>query len=68
LRGVTLVGIESVNCPNAERRAAWSALAELVDQDLLEEMTSEIPFSEVVPTAERLLAGKVRGRVVVKTP
>lgn len=68
LRGVTLVGIESVNCPNAERRAAWSALAELVDQDLLEEMTSEIPFSEVVSKAERLLAGKVRGRVVVKTP
>lgn len=66
LRGVTLVGIESVNCPKAERLSAWQQLAELIDQKQLEDVTSEIAFGNVIQAAEDLLAGKVRGRVVVK--
>lgn len=66
LRGVTLVGIESVNCPKAERLSAWQQLAELIDQKQLEDVTSEIAFDNVIQAAEDLLAGKVRGRVVVK--
>lgn len=66
LRGVTLVGIDSVMCPRPRRVEAWRRLAELIDPARLESMVSEIPLAEVPQTAAALLDGGVRGRVVVR--
>ena len=66
LRGVTLAGINSVQCPLPLRERAWSALARELDQGLLDMMTAHIGLSETIPHAERLLAGQVRGRTVVE--
>mgnify|MGYP001176407552 CR=1 FL=1 len=66
LRGVTLVGIDSVMCPQDRRLAAWSHLAELIDPVKLDAMTSEITLDGVVGAASSLLEGKIRGRVVVR--
>lgn len=65
LRGVTLVGIDSVMRPRADRLQAWQRLARDLDKSLLTQMTREIGLAEAIPTAEALLAGQVRGRVVV---
>ncbi len=65
LRGVTLVGVDSVMCPKAERIEAWSNLARDLDLATLEEMTTELPLDEVIATAPKFLEGRVRGRVVV---
>jgi len=65
LRGVTLVGIDSVMAPRAERLQAWQRLAQDLDVAKLELMTREIGLNEVIDTAASLLAGQVRGRVVV---
>lgn len=65
LRGVTLYGIDSVMAPMALRREAWSRLASDLDPGKLESMTREIGLGEVIPAAERVLAGQVRGRLVV---
>jgi acrylyl-CoA reductase (NADPH) len=66
LRGVTLVGIDSVMCPRNTRLAAWSRLAELIDPSKLEAMASEIALDDTVRAASSLLDGKIRGRVVVR--
>ncbi|OUJ13859.1 MDR family oxidoreductase [Acetobacter okinawensis] len=66
LRGVTLVGIDSVMCPQAVRRQAWARLAEQVNKTLLAGMTRVIPLADVPVVATELLDGKVRGRVVVE--
>ncbi|KAB1070543.1 acrylyl-CoA reductase (NADPH) [Methylobacterium planeticum] len=65
LRGVTLVGIDSVMCPRPERLEAWRRLARDLDPGKLDAMAGEIGLSEVLATAERLLAGQVRGRITV---
>lgn len=65
LRGVTLAGIDSVMRPRADRIEAWSRLARDLDKGLLAPITREIGLGEVIATAGELLAGKVRGRVVV---
>ncbi|MCZ8149454.1 MAG: oxidoreductase [Roseomonas sp.] len=65
LRGVTLAGIDSVMCPRAERLEAWRRLARDLDPAKLEQLTREVPLGDVIPTAELLLAGKIRGRLVV---
>lgn len=65
LRGVTLAGIDSVMRPRADRLEAWSRLARDLDKRLLAPITRTIGLEEVIPTAGELLAGKVRGRVVV---
>ncbi|GGE15836.1 alcohol dehydrogenase [Aureimonas endophytica] len=65
LRGVALLGIDSVYRPRAEREAAWSRLGELLDPALLEEATSEIGLGEAVEAASALLDGRTRGRIVV---
>jgi len=66
LRGVSLLGIDSVMCPLALRKEAWQRLAADLDRTKLEAMTREIGLSEVIETAGTILAGKVRGRIVVK--
>jgi acrylyl-CoA reductase (NADPH) len=60
LRGVTLVGIDSVMCPREERREAWRRLGRDLDPDLLETMTERISLNNCIPVARRLIAGAVR--------
>jgi acrylyl-CoA reductase (NADPH) len=66
LRGVTLAGVDSVMAPIALRREAWSRLATDLDASLLESMTTEIGLDDAVEAAQKLMAGQVRGRTVVK--
>jgi acrylyl-CoA reductase (NADPH) len=65
LRGVNLLGIDSVMCPPARRREAWARLARDLPLDRLDGMTSETKLAELPGLAKEILAGKVRGRVVV---
>jgi acrylyl-CoA reductase (NADPH) len=65
LRGVTLAGIDSVRRPMPDRKVAWSRLAELIDPLTLDAMTRTVTLAEAIPAAHDLLAGKIRGRVVV---
>ena len=66
LRGVCLLGVDSVMCPLPARNAAWERLARDLDRTKLSEITHEIPLTEVIETGPRILAGQVRGRIVVK--
>jgi acrylyl-CoA reductase (NADPH) len=66
LRGVCLLGIDSVMCPLPPRKAAWGRLAKDVDHAKLAEMTTEIGLTEVFDIAPKILAGQVRGRTVVR--
>jgi acrylyl-CoA reductase (NADPH) len=66
LRGVCLLGIDSVMCPLAPRKAAWERLASDLDRSKLSEITHEIPLSQVIDMGPKILAGQVRGRIVVK--
>ena len=66
LRGVCLLGIDSVMCPIELRRTAWSRLASDLDRTKLAEITHEIGLGEVIGAGARILAGQVRGRIVVK--
>lgn len=65
LRGVTLVGVESVMTPHDRRVAAWDRLAEDIDRELLESMVTEVGLGDLVEVTARILEGQVRGRVVV---
>lgn len=65
LRGVTLVGIDSVMCPKPLRLAAWQQLAAELNLTQLDAMTTEIPLDQVIATAPKFLEGQIRGRVVV---
>lgn len=65
LRGVTLAGINSVTQPKAKRVEAWNRLARDLDFNLLPLISHEIGLSEAIEAASRLLAGQLRGRVVV---
>ncbi|MGU7855191.1 acrylyl-CoA reductase (NADPH) [Burkholderia orbicola] len=65
LRGVTLVGIDSVMCPRAERLEAWRRLASDLDVEQLGAIGRRVGLSEVIPLAAELIDGKVRGRIVV---
>ena len=66
LRGVTLVGIDSVMCPLPLRQEAWRRLETDLDRGKIDSMTSEIGLGDVIDAAPRILAGDVRGRIVVK--
>ena len=66
LRGVSLLGIDSVMRPLPNRRAAWERLERVLDRAKLAEMTSEISLAEVPEAARLIIEGKVRGRIVVK--
>lgn len=67
LRGVTLAGVDSVMAPTAKRQRAWDRLAVDLDLALLETMIDEVPLDAAIEKAHALMAGQVRGRVVVKT-
>ncbi|PZA09866.1 oxidoreductase [Rhodopseudomonas palustris] len=66
LRGVCLYGIDSVMCPLAERKRAWERLATDLDPAKLAEITQEISLDQVIDAGAKVLAGQVRGRIVVK--
>lgn len=66
LRGVSLLGIDSVMCPINLRKAAWARLASDLDHGKLAEITHEIGLDEVIAAGAKILAGQVRGRIVVK--
>ncbi|GAB3473196.1 acrylyl-CoA reductase (NADPH) [Polaromonas eurypsychrophila] len=66
LRGVTLAGIDSVMAPLARRQAAWDRLAIDLDPAKLEAIVEEVPLGQAAEKASDLMAGKVRGRIVVK--
>ncbi len=65
LRGVTLYGIDSVMAPLAPRERAWERLARDLDPSLLETVASEISLAEAASVAGDVLAGKIKGRLVV---
>jgi len=66
LRGVCLLGIDSVMCPIERRKTAWNRLARDLDRGKLTEITHEIGLDEVIGAGAKILAGQVRGRIVVK--
>jgi acrylyl-CoA reductase (NADPH) len=65
LRGVTLAGIDSVMCPRAQRLEAWERLGRDLDLEKLKSIANVIGLTESINYAETLMAGKLRGRVVV---
>ncbi len=66
LRGVSLYGIDSVMCPLDRRREAWKRLESDLDRQKLAMITREIGLPDVFGVAPEILAGQVRGRIVVK--
>lgn len=65
LRGVRLIGIDSVMCPQPERRTAWERLGTQLDLAKLDAMTTQTGLAGAIEAAPRILAGEVRGRLVV---
>ncbi|MGR3466436.1 MAG: oxidoreductase, partial [Shimia sp.] len=65
LRGVNLLGIDSVMRPYADRTRAWAALAETLPLEKLEEMILPATLSDLPQLGQDILQGKVKGRVVV---
>ena len=66
LRAVCLLGIDSVMCPLPQRKLAWNRLASDLDKGKLAEITQEISLDQVIDAGSKILAGQVRGRIVVK--
>lgn len=66
LRGVSLVGIDSVMCPQPIRRQAWARLATDLDRQKMAQISEEIALSGVIEAGRRILEGQVRGRLVVR--
>jgi acrylyl-CoA reductase (NADPH) len=65
LRGVKLLGIDSVMCPQAERKEAWGRLVRDLPMEKLDAMTETVPLAALPELAGRILKGETRGRVVV---
>jgi acrylyl-CoA reductase (NADPH) len=66
LRGVSLIGIDSVMCPPERRREAWRRLASDLNAGKLAAMTTEIDLTDVIEAGRRIVEGGVRGRIVVR--
>jgi acrylyl-CoA reductase (NADPH) len=66
LRGVALLGIDSVYRPRADREEAWKRLASGLNRAKLEDMTREIVLGDVIEASREIVDGRVRGRIVVK--
>lgn len=67
LRNVALLGVDSVSCPAPIRDRAWRRLGTDLPTELLDAMTTVEPMTSVPDLAERILAGQIRGRVVIDT-
>jgi len=66
LRGISLIGIDSVMCPIALRQEAWRRLETDLDRAKIAAMTTQIGLADALDAAKRIVAGQVRGRIVVK--
>ncbi len=66
LRGVRLIGVDSVYCPMDRRLEAWRMLGRDLDRRKLAEMTRTLPFERVMEAGADILSGKVRGRIVIE--
>ncbi len=66
LRGVSLLGVDSVMCPKPRRMAAWARLASDLDADKLASLTTTAPFASALDSARSILEGAIRGRVVLE--
>jgi acrylyl-CoA reductase (NADPH) len=66
LRGVSLLGVDSVMCPQKTRREAWRRVGTDLDRQKLAQISGEIELSGVIEAGRRILDGQVRGRLVVK--
>lgn len=66
LRGVALLGIDSVMAPKKRRLEAWGRLARDLDREALARLTTTVGFEDILPTAKAILDGRIRGRVVVE--
>lgn len=67
LRGVALLGVDSVMAPLGLREQAWARLAKDLDPKLLDTLTTEIALADAIEAARKLMAGQVKGRIVVRT-
>jgi acrylyl-CoA reductase (NADPH) len=67
LRSVALLGIDSVMAPRALREQAWQRLAAELGAEVIERMSTEISLADAIAAAHELMAGRVRGRIVVRT-
>ncbi len=65
LRGVSLLGIDSVMAPKERRIEAWDRIADELDMKKLDALTTTIGFDDIIAAAHEILAGKIRGRVIV---
>lgn len=65
LRGIKLIGVDSVMCPKTDRLKAWQRLAQDLDPNILDTVATEIQLDQVQTVAPRFLEGQVRGRIVV---
>ena len=65
LRGVKLLGVDSVMCPKPRREQAWARLAQDLDMAKLDSLTSHIKLDDVIAAGADIMSGKVRGRIVV---
>ncbi len=65
LRNVRLQGVDSVSCPKDRRLQAWKRLSELLPRSLFDELSEVVSLEQVPEAAEAIVAGKVRGRVLV---
>lgn len=65
LRGVTLVGIDSVMCPKEKRLEAWRRLSQDLDVEHLTKMSQLIGLSDVISSSDALLKGEIKGRIIV---
>ena len=66
LRNVALLGVDSVMAPKALRIEAWNRIAHELDHDTLATMTSTIPLDGVFEAGKEIVAGRIKGRVVVE--
>ncbi|MFV7791579.1 oxidoreductase, partial [Aliarcobacter lanthieri] len=66
LRGVRLIGIDSVECKLSKKQLIWEKLASSWKIDNLKEITTEITLNEIKEVCQKLLSGEVTGRYIVK--
>lgn len=66
LRGVSLLGVDSVRAPRQVRIDAWNRIASDIDRNKLASMTTMIGFDDIPQAAEDIIEGKIRGRLVVE--
>ncbi len=65
LRGVNLIGVDSVMCDRLKRVLAWNKLSQELDLERLESATNEVPLRDVISYATKMLNGEIRGRIIV---